>query len=87
MTANHGFEMESFYETGEKLGAAVDVIRKDDTNGMTVRYATRNAGEIKFIFTNMRTGAVIEMVYEQDRQGGWTFNPTESTTVNTDLKA
>lgn len=86
MSTNRGFELASYYPSGDALGAAVDRIRKDNTNGMTVRYATRNAGEIKFIFTNMRTGVVIEMAYIQGQADSWTFNPTESTTINPDLR-
>ncbi|MFC6181537.1 hypothetical protein [Lactiplantibacillus daowaiensis] len=84
MSAKQSFDMESFYASGDELGAAVDQIRLDSSNGLTVRYATRNEGEIKFIFTNMRTGTVIEMVYEQVKDG-WEFNPTESTPVNPGL--
>lgn len=80
MSNKRNFDLESFYPDGESLGTAVDKIRLDASNGLTVRYATRNAGEIKFLFTNMRTGKVIEMAYEQVKDG-WEFRPDESTPI------
>ena len=83
--AQSKFELASQYPDGPALGAAVEAIKDNAKNGLNVRYATRNNDEIKFIFTDMKTGNVTEMAYEKNSDGSWTFNAAESTVID-DLK-
>lgn len=76
------FELASQYPDGPTLGAAIEKIKDNPTNGLSVRYATRNNDEIKFIFTDLKTGKVTEMAYQQTPQGSWLFNAAESTKLN-----
>ncbi|CAJ1229756.1 MULTISPECIES: hypothetical protein [Lactiplantibacillus] len=76
------FELASQYPSGPALGAAVEQIKNNASNGLSVRYATRNDDEIKFIFTDMKTGKVTEMAYAKNSDNSWTFNADESTNIN-----
>jgi len=76
------FELASQYPDGPALGAAVEKIKDNPSNGLSVRYATRNNDEIKFIFTDMKTGKITEMAYQKTDTGSWVFNATESTRLS-----
>ncbi|BDZ30343.1 hypothetical protein RA086_04050 [Lactiplantibacillus sp. WILCCON 0030] len=76
------FELASDYINGPALGAAVEKIKDDPSNGLSVRYATRNNDEIKFIFTAIKTGKVTEMAYQKSANAHWVFNAAESTPLS-----